>query len=145
VKWLNSKESETLEASVENLQIDNQLLEAEKPVVIYVAHSSRYDVDDPATAQPAMQLSWKRLKSKLNAHVYKSWELTVKPVNAILEERLLLKLCIWGGFNQSMVAMDDLHETDFEVQKALTNSTSLTTKRFYFGSLKIVLNQVRRR
>ncbi len=127
---------------MDNLQVDNQLLEAQKPVVIYVTPVARYEVEESEISQPALQLSWKKLKSRLNANVFKTWELVVKPLNVILEERLLLKLCIWCGFSQKMISMEELHETDFEVQKALTNSTSLTTKRFYFGVLRIILNQV---
>jgi vacuolar protein sorting-associated protein 13D len=38
--------------------------------------------------------------------------------------------------------LDMLQQSDFEIQKALTSTTSLNTRRYYFGILKLHLNQV---
>lgn len=143
LKYSDSKESELCEITVDSFQIDNQLLEAEKPVAVCVLPTPRYEMDEYGTSgQPALHLSWQRMKSKLNAHVFKTCEMTVKPLNVIIEERLLLKLCSWIGLSEKFEVMEGLQESDFEVQKALTNATSLTAKRFYFGELSIHLNQV---
>lgn len=135
-----------VKASVENLQIDNQLHESEKSAVMYVTATERYETIENLSEyepQPAMRLGWESMKSKLNAHVFKYWELEIKPLNVVLEERVLLKFCNWMGVGRNTQSFDGLKESDFEVQKAFTNTASLTAKRFYFGMLKVLLNQVR--
>lgn len=143
LKWVDSKESETVEASVQNFQIDNQQLGAEKPNCVFVTPvSSRYY--DSEEEQPALLLSWKRQKTRLDAHVFRNWMLTLKPLSIILEETLLLKFCSWIGLAQQTESLDGLQqeEAEFQIQKAVTNATSLTAKRWYFGLLQIVVNQV---
>ncbi|CAG7684383.1 unnamed protein product [Allacma fusca] len=144
LKYSDSKESELVEVTVESFQIDNQLMEAEKPLAVFVIPTPRYEIDEFGTnIQPALQLSWQRMKSKLNAHVFKTWEVAVKPLSVTIEERLLLKLFSWIGLSEKFESLEGLQESDFEVQRALTNATSLTAKRFYFGELSIHLNLVR--
>ncbi|ODN01813.1 Vacuolar protein sorting-associated protein 13D [Orchesella cincta] len=146
VEWTESKESQIVKAAVENLQIDNQLNESEKSAVMYVTASERFETVEDLSAyepQPALRLGWESMKSKLNAHVFKYWELEIRPLSVVLEERLLLKFCNWLDVGQNTQSFDGLRESDFEVQKAFTNTASLTAKRFYFGMLKILLNQVR--
>jgi len=144
VKWIDSRESEIFEASVENLQIDNQLFDSEKSAVVYITETGQYGTVDDLTSEPhpCMYICWQRMKSNLNANVFKNWEMCVKPLSIILEERLILKLARWIGWSKKMESMEGLQDSDFEVKKALTNATSSTAKRFYFGLLKIVLDQV---
>ena len=141
MKWSDSKESETVEMSVHNLQIDNQLLDAEKAVCVFVTPTARYNDDE--IVQPALLIYWKKLKSKLNAHVYRDWMLTFKPLSIILEEILLLKVCNWFGLTEdSENDKDGLKEPELQIQQAVANATSLTAKRWYFSTLRIVLNLV---
>jgi hypothetical protein len=147
LEWTDTKNSQILKASVINLQIDNQLLESEKSAVIYIASSGRSETVEDLSVyqpQPALQLYWESMKSNLNARVFKIWELVVKPITLIIEERLLLKLSNWLGFGQQVQNLDMLQQSDFEVQKALTSTASLSTRRYYFAVLKLILNQVRK-
>lgn len=140
VHWVDTEESETVNLSVGDLQIDNQLLESERHVAAYVTPQTDLEA---GTVSPALFLRWKRLKSNLNAHLFKEWELSIKPLNLILEERLLLKIFRWFGLGVACESAEEVDDDGMDVQKPVKNSTSLTTKRLYFGQLKIVLNTVR--
>ena len=59
-----------------------------------------------------------------------------------IEESLLLKLFIWAGYKQSIPAKEDVGDSEFETQRILSEATSVHAKRYYFGQLQLVPNEV---
>lgn len=59
-----------------------------------------------------------------------------------LEEKLILKIFAFAGYNKSDQEPPDTDETDFEVQKILHDVTATHAKRYYFGIIKLAPSQV---
>jgi len=129
---------------VSSLQIDNQLFEAEKSAVIYMfPRGVESQSNDLSAVTPAFHIYWEEMKSSLNARVFKVFEIYLLPISLILEERLLLHLANWLGLPSHVESLDALQKSDFEMNPALLSSSSLHTRRYYFGLLKLVLTQVK--
>jgi hypothetical protein len=62
---------------------------------------------------------------------------TVKNLSITIEERLLLKLFLFAGYGHLSPEQEDAEESDFEVQRILTEVTSVHAKKYYFGLLKL--------
>lgn len=99
---------------------------------------------------PIIQLSVERTAAppatRYNAHIFKHFILSLRPISVHLEERLLLKLCLWagiGGEGEEILDKEEPDETDFETQKILTEVTAAHAKRYYFGVLRLVPSQVK--
>lgn len=56
--------------------------------------------------------------------------------------RIDSQLLAFAGFNQSDLELERVDESDFEAQRLLNAATSVDAKRFYFGVLKLALDQV---
>ncbi len=77
-----------------------------------------------------------------NAEIYKHLMVTVKNLTLTLEEQLLLKALKFAGISRSDRELERLDESAYEAQRALIAATANAT-RYYFGNLKLTLNQVR--
>ncbi len=69
----------------------------------------------------------------------------VKNLCVILEERLLLKLLAFAGYNNGGQEQENVEENDFETQQILADVASVHSKRYYFEILELVLGQVSRK
>ena len=78
---------------------------------------------------------------KDNAEIYKHLMVTVKHITLNLEEELVCKALKFAGITRSDQELERLDESAYEAQKALIASTTTAT-RYYFGTLKLTLNQV---
>ena len=76
-----------------------------------------------------------------NAEIYKHLMVTVKNITLNLEEELVCKALKFAGITRSDQELERLDESAYEAQKALIASTTTAT-RYYFGTLKLTLNQV---
>lgn len=65
----------------------------------------------------------------------------MKNMSLNVEERLLIKLFAFTGFN-AKDEQETADESDFETQRILAEATSAQAKRYYFGSLKLIFCQV---
>lgn len=63
--------------------------------------------------------------------------ITVKNLSITIEERLLLKLFLFAGYSHLDPEQEDAEESDFEVQRILTEVTSVHAKKYYFGLLRL--------
>uniref|UniRef100_A0A0A9WG36 Vacuolar protein sorting-associated protein 13D n=3 Tax=Lygus hesperus TaxID=30085 RepID=A0A0A9WG36_LYGHE len=143
--FLFSPSAEYFSMSVGNIQVDNQVFEAQSPVVLFVTPPSRSHSSDPEDAvRPAISLSAERTPTKqpYNAEIFKHLIVRIKSISLIIDERLLLKLLLFSGWNSSE-GNENTDESDFETQRILAEATSVYSKRYYFESLKIVFTQVR--
>ncbi|XP_015598611.1 vacuolar protein sorting-associated protein 13D isoform X2 [Cephus cinctus] len=131
--------STALDVSVEDVQIDNQLFEAQCSSVLYTTRTARPDSE----AKPAVHLVAEKLPSKKrNAEIYKHLVLTVKPLCVHLEERLILRLAAFVGAGRSELDAP-VDENDFKAQRFISEVSAAHATRYYFGALKLVPNQVK--
>lgn len=128
----------TLDLSVEDIQIDNQLFEAQCTSVLYVTRSTRTENEH----RPAIYVVAEKLKSKnQNAEIYKHVVVSIKPLCIHLEEKLILKLVAFVGAGRSELDVP-VDENDFKAQRFISEVSAAHAKRYYFGALKIVPSQV---
>lgn len=128
----------TLDLSVEDIQIDNQLFEAQCTSVLYVTRLARVESEH----RPAIHVVAEKLKSRnQNAEIYKHVIVTIKPLCIHLEEKLILKLAAFIGAGRSELEVP-VDENDFKAQRFISEVSAAHAKRYYFGALKIVPSQV---
>lgn len=138
LELVQSSANVTLNLSVNNVQIDNQLFEAQCSSVLYIARTSRSDNDE----RPAIEVAAEKLSSKnQNAEIYKHLVVSVKPLCVHLEERLILKLAAFVGTGRSELDTP-VDENDFKAQRFISEVSAAHAKRYYFGALKLVPSQV---
>ncbi|XP_076167518.1 vacuolar protein sorting 13D isoform X3 [Ptiloglossa arizonensis] len=129
----------TLDLSIEDIQIDNQLFEAQCTSVLYVTRSTRAESEH----RPAIHVAAEKLKSKnQNAEIYKHVIVSIKPLCIHLEEKLILKLTAFVGAGRSELEVP-VDENDFKAQRFISEVSAAHAKRYYFGALKIVPNQIK--
>ncbi|KMQ93281.1 vacuolar protein sorting-associated protein 13d [Lasius niger] len=129
----------TLDLSVADVQIDNQLFEAQCTSVLFVTRSSRTEDE----YRPALHLAAEKLQSKnQNAEIYKHVIVSVKALCVHLEEKFILKLAAFLGIGKSELEMP-VDENDFKAQRFISEVSAAHAKRYYFGALKLVPNQVK--
>lgn len=130
----------SLDLSVGDIQIDNQLFETQCPVALFTTKST----DSPTRRRlPALHLNIKLLPSpNANAIIFEHWILSLRPVSIYLEERLILRLAMFMGMGRSQnETLSD--ESDYEAHQVATKILAANAKRYYFGDLKIVPSQIR--
>ncbi|KYQ55282.1 Vacuolar protein sorting-associated protein 13D [Trachymyrmex zeteki] len=129
----------TLDLSVADVQIDNQLFEAQCTSVLFVTRSSHTEDEH----RPALHLAMEKLQSKnQNAEIYKHVVVSVKPLCVHLEEKFILKLAAFLGIGKSELEVP-VDENDFKAQRFISEVSAAHAKRYYFGALKLVPNQVK--
>nr|CAD7460843.1 unnamed protein product [Timema tahoe] len=145
-EYVSTSVVETLSISVQHVQCDNQLFEAQCPVVMYVTPPSVKSTKDmQPRVLPAISLSAERIFTgrTLNCENFKYLIVTMKNLTVTIEELLLLKLFAFAGYNHLRPEQMDVNESEFEVQRLLTEVTSVHAKKYYFGTLKLEPGQVR--
>lgn len=129
----------SLDLSVGDMQIDNQLFETPCPVMLFTTQKG--DVDK----LPAMHLNIKLLPSpNQSAIIFEHFILSLRPLAIYLEERLMLRMACFMSLGQSQpdpAALPD--ECDYEAQRVATKILAANAKRFYFGDLQIVPSTIR--
>lgn len=135
--------AELLDLSIQDIQIDNQVFEAQSPVTLYVTPITRSS-DPEELARPAISISAEKTPNKYsyNADIFKHLVIRVKNISLIIDEKLLLKLIAFVGWNTKEVN-ENADESDFETQRILAEASSVHAKRYYFGILKILFTQAR--
>lgn len=131
----------SLDLSVGDMQIDNQLFETPCPVMLFTIKSG---YSNPAPLS-ALQLNAKMLPSpNTNAVIFEHLILSLRPMTFYLEERLILRLADFAGLGKSLSdpsALSD--ETDFEAHRVATKVLAANAKRYYFGDLQMIPSQIR--
>lgn len=130
----------SLDFSVGELQIDNQLFDTPCPVMLFTMRNG--DVD---RSLPAMYFNVKLLPSpNKNAIIFEHLILSLRPMAIYLEERLMLRMACFMGLGQQQLdpaALPD--ECDYEAQRVATKILAANAKRFYFGDLQIVPSTIK--
>nr|XP_045619802.1 vacuolar protein sorting-associated protein 13D-like isoform X1 [Procambarus clarkii]XP_045619809.1 vacuolar protein sorting-associated protein 13D-like isoform X1 [Procambarus clarkii] len=131
----------TVDCSVRDIQVDNQLQGAQCAVVLYVTPQSK---SDETRHLPAMYLTAHQiLSSCTNAYIFKNLMVTTKNLTVTLEETLLFKLFLMIGYDQSDCELEKVEEHQYDMRRMLAAATSVNATRYYFTSLELHLTQVR--
>ncbi|ESO90417.1 hypothetical protein LOTGIDRAFT_175825, partial [Lottia gigantea] len=127
----------TVETSVASVQVDNQMIGASRPVVLFVTQTNQRETVDNT---PALFITAHKLPSgKWNAEIYKHVIVTTKRLTILLEERLILKLLLLLGYETNGSDMVQLDDNNHQV---LPTSSTIQATRYYFSSLKIKTGRV---
>lgn len=138
---VNSALKKTVDLKIDDVQIDNQLFDAQCTSVLYISPASRNESN--ANPVPAIHLLAEKLPSKnQNAEIYRQLLVTVKPVCVHLEESLMLKMASFVGLGWSRLE-PLVDENDFNAQRFVYDVSAAHAKRYYFETLKLVPNQVK--
>lgn len=138
VHFTRTATNEVLELSIQNIQVDNQLLGTTQPVMLCVTPSSNDgSVNDSG---PALQVNSVKVPSSLMlTDLFKHLMVTARRFTVIIEEKLLLKLLSFFGYGQTEAELEKLDENIHEKP----NEDAGPPKRYYFENLKISLPQVK--
>ncbi|XP_015503783.1 vacuolar protein sorting-associated protein 13D isoform X2 [Parus major] len=138
VHYTQLSTSQVLELSVHDIQVDNQLIGTTRPFMLFLTPSM--SENEPLDLGPAVQVNAMKFPSK-NAltDIYKHLMITARKFTVQIEEKLLLKLLSFFGYNQSESEVEkydeNLHEKVVEQAGA--------QKRYYFENLKISMPQIK--
>uniref|UniRef100_A0A182P4B8 UBA domain-containing protein n=1 Tax=Anopheles epiroticus TaxID=199890 RepID=A0A182P4B8_9DIPT len=137
----------SLDFSVGDMQIDNQLFETSCPIMLYTIGGSAAAAEQPhgTSIGSSLQLNVKQLPSpNTNAVIFEHFIVSIRPVAVYLEERLFLRMVKFFGFAKPTVDPTTLpDETDYEAQKIVYKVLDSNVKRYYFGDLRIIPAQIR--
>ncbi|XP_061458181.1 intermembrane lipid transfer protein VPS13D isoform X3 [Rhineura floridana] len=130
--------SQLLELSVQDMQVDNQLLRTTQPFMLFL--TPKTGENEAAETGPAVQLNAMKFPSKSPlTDIYKHLMITASKFTVQIEEKLLLKLLSFFGYDQSESEVEsydeNLHEKPVDQGGAL--------KRYYFENLKISVPQIK--
>uniref|UniRef100_A0A8C4Q045 Vacuolar protein sorting 13 homolog D n=1 Tax=Eptatretus burgeri TaxID=7764 RepID=A0A8C4Q045_EPTBU len=129
----------SLEVSVADVQVDNQLLNAGQEVVLSVATSTSASSPRHNTRsepQPALQLSAVKASSTSPlTDIFKRLMVSVRKLTVNLEERFLLKLLQFFGYGRVEDALEYVGEGVVELCRSEPHGAD--RKRFYFELLKL--------
>ncbi|XP_066547335.1 intermembrane lipid transfer protein VPS13D isoform X1 [Amia ocellicauda] len=138
VHFTRTAASQVLELSVNNIQVDNQLLGTTQPVILCVTPAA----GESATVEsgPALQVNAMQVPSNLQlTDLFKHLMVTAGRFTVIIEEKLLLKLLSFFGYGQ---LEPELEKLDENLQEKPTEDGG-ALKRYYFENLKISLPQIK--
>ncbi|XP_047110726.1 vacuolar protein sorting-associated protein 13D [Schistocerca piceifrons] len=143
LKVLWSDQETSMYLRVRDVQCDNQLVEAQCAVPLYVTQS-RSNHGETSSGNFALEIMIEQqASSSTNAEIYKRLMVSVKNLSITIEERLLLKLFLFVGYSQLDADQEAMEESDVETQRLITEASSISTKRYYFGSLRLEPSQIR--
>uniref|UniRef100_A0A2R5LD33 Putative vacuolar protein n=1 Tax=Ornithodoros turicata TaxID=34597 RepID=A0A2R5LD33_9ACAR len=133
--------SQSLDASIQDVHVDNQLRDAERPVALYVTPSHK---KDQQRHLPAVRITAHRIPQRdTDAEIFKHFIMEIKNITLVLEELLVLKIAQLLYFDQSSHCKDSDEEIiDNQIQRAHAVA-SASAVRFYFSTLKLSLQQVK--
>lgn len=141
IQYNKSSKYHSLCGSIKDIQVDNQLREAEKPVVLYVTQSIK---SDDQRHLPSLHFTVQQICTPvINAEIFKHLIVTLKNLTIMLEEQLLFKLLQFAGLDQTDSEVERMDESENnQTQKSITE-TMAYEKRYYFSTLKLCLKQIK--
>lgn len=136
--YVDTPASKSLDLTVGDVQIDNQLIEAQCTSVLY---TSRMNTENDS--RPAIHVAAEKLPSKnQNAEIFKHLIVSIKPTCVHLEERLILKIIDFIGVSgQDHEAPVD--ENDFHAQRFIQDVSTAHSKRYYFAAIKLMPSEIK--
>ncbi|XP_032904331.1 vacuolar protein sorting-associated protein 13D isoform X4 [Amblyraja radiata] len=140
VRYTKVATGQMLEVSIQDVQIDNQLLGTTQPIILSLTPNTPESETEPVEFGPAVQINAMKIPSK-NAltELFKHLMITVRKLTVQMEEKLLLKLLQFFGLGQ----LDQDVEKPDENAPEQNNEKSGTAKRYYFENLKLSMPQIK--
>ncbi|MBZ3873811.1 Vacuolar protein sorting-associated protein 13D [Sciurus carolinensis] len=130
--------SHMLELSIQDVQVDNQLIGTTQPFMLYVTPLS--NENEVIETGPAVQVNAVKFPSKSAlTNIYKHLMVTAQRFTVQIEEKLLLKLLSFFGYDQAESEVEKYDENLHEK----TVEQSGTPIRYYFENLKISIPQIK--
>ncbi|XP_069893508.1 intermembrane lipid transfer protein VPS13D isoform X2 [Dipodomys merriami] len=130
--------SHMLELSIEDVQVDNQLIGTTQPFMLYVTPLS--NENEVIETGPAVQVNAVKFPSKSAlTNIYKHLMVTAQRFTVQIEEKLLLKLLSFFGYDQAESEVEKYDENLHEK----TVEQSGTPTRYYFENLNISIPQIK--
>ncbi|XP_036356919.1 vacuolar protein sorting-associated protein 13D isoform X3 [Octopus sinensis] len=149
-----------MEASIGNVQIDNQLFSAQRPVMLSIVPSK----NDVPENTPALHMVVHKNPSQWNVEIFKHLIISVRKVKLHLEEMLLLKLLQFTGYHEpdedtqlmenaySSQSFESVLSSCFSVFKLLfcdeerpvlqAAASPPHNKRYFFGLLRLNTHRI---
>ncbi|GAB1600262.1 intermembrane lipid transfer protein VPS13D [Argonauta hians] len=136
----NSKNgSLVMEASIGNVQIDNQLFSAQRPVMLSIVPSK----NDVLENTPALHMVVHKNPSQWNVEIFEHLIISVRKVKLHLEEMLLLKLLQFTGYHEpdeDTQLMENAYTSQRPVLQAAASPPH--NKRYFFGILRLNTHRI---
>ncbi|XP_030661823.1 vacuolar protein sorting-associated protein 13D isoform X1 [Nomascus leucogenys] len=130
--------SHMLELSIQDVQVDNQLIGTTQPFMLYVTPLS--NENEVIETGPAVQVNAVKFPSKSAlTNIYKHLMITAQRFTVQIEEKLLLKLLSFFGYDQAESEVEKYDENLHE-KAAEQGGTPI---RYYFENLKISIPQMK--
>ncbi|MEJ1272417.1 vacuolar protein sorting 13D [Cricetulus griseus] len=130
--------SHMLELSIQDVQVDNQLIGTTQPFMLYVTPLS--NENEVIETGPAVQVNAVKFPSKSAlTNIYKHLMVTAQRFTVQIEEKLLLKLLSFFGYDQAESEVEKYDENLHEK----TVEQGGTPTRYYFENLKISIPQIK--
>lgn len=130
--------SHMLELSIQDVQVDNQLIGTTQPFMLYVTPLS--NENEVIETGPAVQVNAVKFPSKSAlTNIYKHLMVTAQRFTVQIEEKLLLKLLSFFGYDQAESEVEKYDENLHEK----TAEQGGTPTRYYFENLKISIPQIK--
>lgn len=130
--------SHMLELSIQDVQVDNQLIGTTQPFMLYVTPLS--NENEVIETGPAVQVNAVKFPSKSAlTNIYKHLLVTAQRFTVQIEEKLLLKLLSFFGYDQAESEVEKYDENLHEK----TVEQGGTPIRYYFENLKISIPQIK--
>uniref|UniRef100_A0A670ZLE6 Vacuolar protein sorting 13 homolog D n=1 Tax=Pseudonaja textilis TaxID=8673 RepID=A0A670ZLE6_PSETE len=130
--------SQVLELSIQDVQVDNQLLRTTQPFMLFL--TPKLGENEAAETGPAVQLNAMKFPSKSPlSDIYKHLMVTASRFTVQIEEKLLLKLLSFFGCNQTESEVENYDENLHEKPAGQEPAR----KRYYFENLKISIPQIK--
>uniref|UniRef100_A0A2K6FE78 Vacuolar protein sorting 13 homolog D n=1 Tax=Propithecus coquereli TaxID=379532 RepID=A0A2K6FE78_PROCO len=130
--------SHMLELSIQDVQVDNQLIGTTQPFMLYVTPLS--NENEVVDTSPAVQVNAVKFPSKSAlTNIYKHLMITAQRFTVQIEEKLLLKLLSFFGYAQAESEVEKYDENLHEK----TVEQGGTPIRYYFENLKISIPQIK--
>ena len=121
------------------------------PVVLYLTPTLKTDASChlPAIHFTSYKSNHRRMTPDRaavdsNAEIYKHLMVTVRNITLNLEEELIFKALKFAGIMRSDEELEKIDESAYEAQRGALIASTTTARRYYFGTLKLSLNQVGR-
>uniref|UniRef100_A0A8C3DPQ3 Vacuolar protein sorting 13 homolog D n=1 Tax=Corvus moneduloides TaxID=1196302 RepID=A0A8C3DPQ3_CORMO len=138
VHYTQLSTSQVLELSVHDIQVDNQLIGTTRPFMLFL--TPRMSENEPLDPGPAVQVNAMKFPSKSAlTDIYKHLMITARKFTVQIEEKLLLKLLSFFGYDQSESEVEKYDENLHE--KVVEQGGG--QKRYYFENLKISVPQIK--
>ncbi|XP_022090239.1 vacuolar protein sorting-associated protein 13D-like isoform X2 [Acanthaster planci] len=134
VRHVSTQQEISLKVQIKNIQVDNQLTGAQKPVVLFVTPNQ--DDKPSVSSTPALSMVATKLPSSHEmVDIYKLLFVNLRKMTLNLEELLLLKLMQFAGFAQSDSEIEKMDESYYNSLRPV--SVEQKAKRYFFETLKL--------